>query len=151
MDVRALAANVNTYLAPFLPFLVQAGGKAAEEMGKKLGVEAWDRAKTLWGKLRGKKEVEKAGQDAAEMPDDDDAEAAFRLQLRKALTQDVALAKEVERMMESEVVQRVLAERDSEVRRVQLVASGEGDSRQEVVARDRAIIEDVQIKKEGTR
>ena len=144
MDVPALAANVVTYLGPFLPYLVKAGGKAAEEVGKKLGVDALDRAKTLWGK----KEVEEAGQDAAEMPDDADAQAAFRLQLKKALTQDAALAEEVERLMESKVVQRVLAERGSEIRRVQLSARGGGDSRQEVVARDQGVIEDVQIQKE---
>ena len=148
MDVPALAANVVTYLGPFLPYLVKAGGKAAEEVGKKLGVDALDRAKTLWGKLRGNKEVEEAGQDAAEMPDDADAQAAFRLQLKKALTQDAALAEEVERLMESKVVQRVLAERGSEIRRVQLSARGGGDSRQEVVARDQGVIEDVQIHKE---
>ena len=148
MDVPALATNVVAYLGPFLPYLFKAGEKAAEEVGKKLGVDVWDRAKTLWGKLRGKREVEKAGQDAAEMPGDADAQAAFRLQLRKALTQDAALAKEIDRLMESKVVQRVLAEGGSEVRGVRQTAGGGGDVRQEVAARDQSTIEDVQQQQE---
>ncbi len=52
MDVTTLAKDVAAFLAPFLPYLLKAGEKAAEEAGKKLGGDAWDKAKSLWGKLR---------------------------------------------------------------------------------------------------
>ena len=38
MDVTTLAKNLVVFLTPFLPYLLKAGEKAAEETGKKLGV-----------------------------------------------------------------------------------------------------------------
>lgn len=146
MDVTILAKTVVTFLSPFLPFLLKAAEKGAEEVGKKFGAEALDRATSLWDKLRGKSEVEKAAQDAAAMPDDPDAQAALRLQLKKLLTEDTAFADEIERFMGGEVVQRVLAEQGSQVRGVRQTAVGGGDVRQEVVARGESTVEDVQQK-----
>jgi len=146
MDVTVLTKTVVTFLSPFLPYLLKVAEKSAEEVGKKFGAEAWDRATTLWGKLRGRSEVEKAAQDAAAMPEDPDAQAALRLQLKKLLTEDTALADEIERFMSGEVVQRVLAEQGSQVRGVRQTAVGGGDVRQEVVARGESTVEDVQQK-----
>jgi hypothetical protein len=99
MDVTLLAQNIVTFLAPFLPYLVKVGEKAAEEAGKKLGGEAWEQAKALWGKLRPKVEARPAAkeavQDAAAAPDNADAQAALRLQLKKLLDEDVSLAEEL--------------------------------------------------------
>ncbi len=52
-----LSQQVTTFLAPFLPYLLKAGEKAAEEVGKKLGADAWEKAKSLWGRLRSKPNV----------------------------------------------------------------------------------------------
>lgn len=104
MDVTALAKDLVVFLAPFLPYLLKAGEKAAEEAGKKLGSDAWDKAKALWGKLRPKVEAKPAAQeavkDAAAAPQDEDAQAALRLQLRKILADDQVLAAEVARLWE---------------------------------------------------
>jgi hypothetical protein len=51
MDVTTLAKDLAVFLTPFLPYLLKAGKKAAEEAGKKLGGDAWDRAKGPWAKL----------------------------------------------------------------------------------------------------
>lgn len=98
MDPTTLAQNLVPFLAPFLPYLIKAGEKVAEEAGKKLGGDAWEWAKALWGKLRGKPEVASAAQDAVAMPDDPDAQATLRLQLKKLLAADEALAAEVARL-----------------------------------------------------
>jgi hypothetical protein len=45
MDITTLAKDVTLFLTPFLPYLLKAGEKAAEEAGKKLGGDAWERAK----------------------------------------------------------------------------------------------------------
>jgi hypothetical protein len=102
MDVTTLAKDLAVFLIPFLPYLLKAGEKAAEEAGKKLGGDAWDRAKGLWAKLRPKVEAKPAAQeavqDAAAAPNDEDIQAALRLQLRKLLAEDAMLASEIERL-----------------------------------------------------
>lgn len=101
MDVSALVTKVVAFLAPFLPYLLKAGEKVAEEAGKKLGETAWEQAKSLWGKLRPKVEakpaVQEAVQDVAAAPQDEDAQAALHQQLKKLLAEDKALAAEVSR------------------------------------------------------
>lgn len=102
MDVTMLAKDLAIFLTPLLPYLLKAGEKAAEEAGKKLGGDTWDLAKDLWAKLRPKVESKPAAQevvlDAAAAPNDDDIQAALRLQLRKLLTEDAVLAREIERV-----------------------------------------------------
>jgi len=146
MDDQTLAQNVVHFLTPFLPYLLQvgkkAGGKAIEEIGKEFGAEAAKKAKALWHKLRVNKNVEEAAQDVAAMPDDPDAQAALRLQLKKLLKADELLAKDTVRLMESKVVQRVLAEGGGEIRDVEQRAKG-GAARQEIIARDESTIEGV--------
>jgi hypothetical protein len=104
MDVQTLAKEVVTFLAPFLPYLVKAGGEAAKEAGKKFGEAAWEQAKALWGKLHPKVEAKPAAQeamqDAAAAPQDEDAQAALRLQLKKLLAEDETLASEVARLVQ---------------------------------------------------
>lgn len=104
MDIQTLAQQIVPFLAPFLPYLLKAGEKAAEEAGKKLGAAAWEKAKALWAQLRPKVEAKPAAreavQDVAAYPKDEDARAALRLQLRKLLAEDPALAAEVARLWE---------------------------------------------------
>ncbi len=114
MDARELAQQLVTFLTPFLPYLLKAGERAAEEAGKKLGSDAWEKAKTLWGRLRGKERVVHAAQDLAESPDDPDVQAALRLQLKKALEADQALVAEVARLW-----------KEAEAAGVTVIASGD--------------------------
>jgi hypothetical protein len=102
MDVTTLAKDLAVFLTPLLPYLLKTGEKAVEETGKKLGGDAWDRAKGLWAKLRPEVEAKPAAQeavlDAAAAPNDDDIQAALRLQLRKLLAEDAVLAGEIARL-----------------------------------------------------
>ena len=95
MDPSALANEVGRYLLPFLPYLIKAGEKAAEEAGKKFGAAAWEKAQAIWAKLRANDEVKQAAKDAAAMPGDADARASLRLQLKKLLQADEALRGEL--------------------------------------------------------
>ncbi len=99
MNEATLPRDLVVFLLPFLPYLLKAGEKAAEEAGKKLGADAWEWAKTLWGKLRpkvkAKPSIREAVEYAAAAPDDAYAEAALRLQLRKLFADDEALAMEI--------------------------------------------------------
>ena len=100
MEIAALTS----FLAPFLPHLLQAGGNLAEEAGRKLGGEAWEHAKKLWGRLQGKLEEREAAREAAEdvaqRPDDERARGALELQLEKLLAADPDLARELASLWE---------------------------------------------------
>lgn len=47
MDIQGLAQQTVSFLTPFLPYLLKAGEKAAEEAGKKRGAGAWEAVKAL--------------------------------------------------------------------------------------------------------
>ncbi len=104
MDIGALATSLTTALVPLLPYLLKAGEKAAEETGKTVANQTLEWGKSLWSKLKlkveAKPEALEAAQDIAQNSDDQDAQAAFRRQLRKLLTEDQSLAEEVSRWLE---------------------------------------------------
>ncbi len=104
MDVTVLSNELVAVLVPFLPYLLQIGKKTAEAAGQEFGAEAWEHARGLWARLRGKVEERPAAleavRDAAEAPDDDDARAALRLQLRKLLAGDEALVGDLRRLLD---------------------------------------------------
>jgi hypothetical protein len=145
-DPNEIVRQIVQFLAPFLPYLLKAGEKAAEEAGRKLGAAAWEQAQALWARLRPKVEarpaLKEAVADVAANPQDEDALAALRLQLRKLLEEDPALQEEVRRLMQSEVVQRVLAEGGGQIRDVVQEAEG-GPTTQEVQARQSSTVENV--------
>src|SRR6185369_17645197 len=101
MDINALASSLTTALVPLLPYLLKAG---AEETGKKAVDQSLEWAKSIWTKLKpgveAKPEALEAALDIAQSPDDQDAQAAFRRQLKKLLTEDQSLAEEVRRWLE---------------------------------------------------
>ena len=104
MDIGALASSLTTALVPLLPYLLKAGEKAAEETGKAVAGQSWEWAKSLWTRLKPTVEAKpaalEAAHDVAESPEDEDAQAALRNQLKKLLTEDQSLAEEVSRWLD---------------------------------------------------
>src|SRR6476646_7464610 len=104
MDIGVLTSSVTTALVPLLPYLLKAGEKAAEETGKAVAGQSWEWAKSLWTKLKPEVEAKpaalEAAQDVAHAPEDEDLQAALRVQLKKILTADQSLAEEVSRLLE---------------------------------------------------
>ena len=104
MDIAALTQELSTFLTPFLPYLLKAGEKASEEAGKKLGADAWDKAKALWARLRPKMDAKSAARDtvqkAVARPQDKRIQAALELQVEDILREDDVLAAEVARFWE---------------------------------------------------
>ena len=104
MDISALASSLTTELVPLLPYLLKPAEKAAEEIGKTVQEQSLEWAKSLWAKLKPKVDAKpaalEAAQDAAQTPDDEDARAALRVQLKKLLTEDQSFAEEVSRWLE---------------------------------------------------
>ncbi|MDJ0734843.1 MAG: CHAT domain-containing protein [Nostocaceae cyanobacterium] len=102
MDISLLVK----FLAPCLPFLLNVGNKAVEGASQKLGEDVWRKATVVWSKLQPKVEAKaaalEAAKDVANEPEDEDAIAALRLQLKKLLNSDSTLASEIARVFESE-------------------------------------------------
>lgn len=99
MDIVILTQALVALLAPLLPFLIKAGEKAVEEVGKKIGESAWNLAKRIWLRLMPKINASPAAKEAVndlvKNPKDADYLAAFRVQVRKILESDPLLAKEL--------------------------------------------------------
>jgi len=93
-----LAQKIAGFLMPLLPYVLKIGDKAAEEVGKKIGGEGWERAKALWDKLRRKKNVEQVAQTAAALPENQALRDALREEIARALKEDDALREEVARL-----------------------------------------------------
>jgi hypothetical protein len=108
-------AALVSLLAPFLPYLVRAGERAAENVADALTTEAGRHARALWEKLfphvESRPAAAEAAADVAANPDDELARGALQLQLRKLLDQDAGLRGEVERMLAEAERQGVVATR----------------------------------------
>ncbi|MDB9309793.1 hypothetical protein PN471_14335 [Aphanizomenon sp. CS-733/32] len=101
MDIAVIVK----FLAPCLPFLMTMGNKAAEGASQKVGEDVWNRAKVIWAKLQPKIEAKEAAKEAAEdvakNPDDEDLQGSLRVQLRKILEADTALAEEIAKILQA--------------------------------------------------
>jgi len=98
-----MEAAIVSLLAPFLPFLIRTGQRAAENAADALATEAGRYAKALWNRLLPEVEARpataEAAADVAADPEDELARGALQLQLRKLLEQNVELRKEVEQIV----------------------------------------------------
>ena len=96
VDVTALARSVTEILAPVLPLLVKVGDGGLGKIGSDISDLM---TKMLWGKLHPRLKAKTSAQEAlAEVvnnPNDEDAKAALRLQIKKILSEDTELAAEI--------------------------------------------------------
>jgi hypothetical protein len=97
--VIPLAGQLVQVLSPFLPYLVKAGEDLGTRAGQQLEATGWDLASKLWGRLGSKVDARPAAREAAAdlaaQPDDADAQAALRVQLKKLLADEPDLQQEL--------------------------------------------------------
>jgi hypothetical protein len=106
MDIVTLTA----FITPFLPFLLKLGGKAAEKATEtaagKFGEAAWNKAQAVWGKLSpkvyAKESAKEAAVDVANAPEDADFQVVLKIQLKKLLDQDEALANAIAQILQAD-------------------------------------------------
>ena len=102
-DISILAQQAALFLAPFTPYLVKGGIEAAKGAAGKVGEltteKGWEKAQSMWGKLTKHEELKKAAETVAKLPDDADAQAALRLQIKLAMTADATLAEALEKFL----------------------------------------------------
>jgi hypothetical protein len=151
VDVGQVTATAVATLAPFMPFLVDAGKavglKFAEVISERGGEAAWNKAQALWSKLRSRfgddPEVTSAATMVATKPEDEARQTMLAEVLGARLKENPDFAAEIfELLGGQQAVQQVLAERGSWVEDVtQQIASSSGD--QSVIARDNSSIKGV--------
>ncbi len=93
--IMELAQKITPFLLPVLPYLLKIGEKATEEIGKKIGEEAWEKAKALWGKLGRKDKVKTAAQAAVALPDNPATQQVLETEIARALEEDPTLLTEI--------------------------------------------------------
>jgi hypothetical protein len=90
MDPAAIATTVVAFLSPYL---VEGGKAAAKKVGEKL-VAAIER------RFKGKPAAEEALEDVKNDPQDEDIQAALRVQLKKAMKKDETFAAELAELLD---------------------------------------------------
>jgi hypothetical protein len=98
--IAALAASASALLAPYL-------AKAGEALAEKVGETLPENVGKLWDAVRarfkGKPAAEEAANDLAARPDDKKRQAAFEVQMEKALAADPEFAAQVEALLRAAV------------------------------------------------
>ena len=90
MDPAAVATTVVAFLSPYL---VEGGKAAAKKVGEKL-------VAAIEQRFKGKPAAEEALEDVKNDPQDEDIQAALRVQLKKAMQKDEAFAAELAELLE---------------------------------------------------
>jgi hypothetical protein len=125
MDITALVNSVAPYVIMAAPYLKQLGSAGSEEAtkeiskqaAKKLGDGSWGLAKSIWQRFRGAKTethtaINSALSDVADDPNDPDAHAALRVQLKKALKEDSVLVEAIAQLLREAGATNIEGERN---------------------------------------
>lgn len=98
MEIIALVKAIAAILTPALPYLL----KGTEKVGEKIGESAWNFASQIWKKLSPElksKEVKDVIDDVASNPNDSLAQSALEYNLRKILSENITVARELEKII----------------------------------------------------
>jgi ATP/maltotriose-dependent transcriptional regulator MalT len=114
MDPAAIAAGVVSVLAPFLKGFMSGVRDESEKAGEAVGGKLREVAAGIWRRLHPKLEETPAALQAAEkvadQPDDQDWQAALRVQLKMLLEEDRTLAQELGSSLEEAQKAGVIAD-----------------------------------------
>lgn len=95
MDTALITSTAAAATTLLTPYLVKAGEKAAEEVGKKLPQSVGKVWSAITARFKGKPAAEEAVVDLVADPEDADKAAAFRNQLKKLLESNPDFAEEL--------------------------------------------------------
>ncbi len=103
IDITVLALQTTQFLTPFIPYLIKGGIEAAKSAAGKVGElsieKGWEKAQAMWSKFVSHDEIKKTAEIVAKHPDDADAQASLRLQIKLALAADETLAATLEKLL----------------------------------------------------
>ena len=103
MDLTQISAMTVAAVGPALPYLLRASEEVAEEATRALGKAAWDGAKAIWDRLRPKLDshAHKVAERLIASPQDDDALAALRMEVKEILTADQKLTEDLTKLLKA--------------------------------------------------
>jgi hypothetical protein len=114
VDPSTVAAAVVSIVSPFLQGFLRGAKGAAEGAGEAAGGKLRNLATALWGRLHPRVQEKpaaiEASEEVAEHPEDTDAQAALRVQLRKLFEQDLPLLKDIAGSLEQAQQSGVIAD-----------------------------------------
>jgi len=139
-SLMQLAQSTTTFLEPLFPYIIIGTKKAAEEAGKKLGSDVWEKGKNLWVKLCSKEraELKEAAGNMAVLSSDAEVRQVFTQEVLKLLEEDSNLSREIAFMMKDSVTQKIMAE-GSAVKNVKQSTNGRNKVHQEVTVKNSTI------------
>lgn len=124
-----VVGGIMALLVPAAPFLMQAAESAASQMGE----DAWQKAKTLYEKLRNRFQADDNQKAATTLDlfvdDPDTFESALSKLLLETLQQHPKWAKEIRDLLAGPATQEIIARNESVLQRVQQSLSGSGTQR----------------------
>lgn len=150
IDIREIVLATTAMIAPFTPFLVEAGKtggkKLAEVIAEKGGEEVWKKAQLLWRKIKSQfgnnSEVQSAVTLLAAKPDDGNRQAMLAQVLTSHIEENPSLAQEFFDLLGGqESIQLVLADHSTWVEGVTQQLKGTG--KQIVQADNNSVIKGV--------
>jgi class 3 adenylate cyclase len=100
MDPATIGALASGVVAVLAPYLAKAGEEFAKEVGKTASSKMGALYQAVKARLHGHPAAAKALADLEVTPDDEDAQAALRLQLKKQMEADGAFADTLRRLLE---------------------------------------------------
>ena len=151
VDADHVAATTVTAIAPFTPFLIEAGKaggqKFADILAEKGGQAAWKEAQALWEKVNvhfgEDPEVSGALTLVSRKPDDENRQTMLAEVLSVRLKEHPEIAEEVFNLLGNRrTIQQVLAERESSIEDAAQDITGPSGS-QTVSAHDKSVIKGV--------
>lgn len=149
-EIAEIAATASASIAPFMPFLIDAGKaggmKMAEAIALKGGEAAWARAQKLWDWIKSKFNEEPPLQGAAillaNQPEDETYQTVMAKALGSYLEKHPESAQDLLALLGGkETIQQVLADRQSWIENVNQEIRGAG--KQSVEAREGSVVKGV--------
>lgn len=107
LDYLSMAQSAVEIMAPALPFLIMGGKKAVEEAGRKIGSDAYDKAKSLWDKVHSDKRIQDAAKDVAASPDNEANRLKLAKQLEELFVERPDIAEQVNGILKIQVIQEL--------------------------------------------
>jgi hypothetical protein len=99
MDPVLIGSLASGVVSVLVPYLAKAGEEFSKEMGKTLGHKIGDIYTAVVKRFQSKPAAAEALADLKATPDDKDAQAAVRLQLKKQMQADLAFADELRQLL----------------------------------------------------
>jgi len=111
MNIPGIVKELVLLISPALPYLAPAGEEMLKKVGGNLGTAISQNAIKVWTLLNSEivlkpPALEEALKDVSKNPEDEDAQASLRLQLKKLLESNPELTQKLSEMMASSEVKK---------------------------------------------